>query len=75
MEAYDDLPPVDLQRAISQRRWHDTLSSSSIPVARPSSVTPVEKFSVPHYFKFQIIPNKFIKIKFDRLSLLALMDR
>jgi hypothetical protein len=75
MEGYEDIPQVDIQRTISQRRWQDTLSSSSIPIARPSPVTPVEKFSVPHYFKFQLIPNKFIKIKFDRLSLLALMDR
>ena len=71
----EHLPTVSTSRLSTRTRWHDTISSTSLPLAHPSSITPVEKFSVPHYFKFQLLPAKFIKIKFDRLALLALLDR
>ena len=28
-----------------------------------------------HFYKFQFLPKKFLKIRFDRLALLALLDR
>lgn len=28
-----------------------------------------------HFYKFQYLPKKFFKIRFDRLALLALLDR
>lgn len=54
----------------SHSRWQDTVS----PFARPTSVTSTV-LPRPHYFKFQLFPGKFMKIQFDRLVLLALMDR
>ena len=79
--AVDTALPVHLQsrssvvrHGSSHARWPDTISSVSIPFTRPTSVTSAEK-PRPHYFKFQLLPGKFLKIKFDRLALLALMDR
>lgn len=63
-----------VRRGSSHTRWQDTISSISLPFTRPTSVTSAEK-PRPHYFKFQLLPGKFLKIKFDRLALLALMDR
>lgn len=54
----------------SHSRWQDAIS----PFARPTSVTSTV-IPRPHYFKFQLFPGKFMKIQFDRLVLLALMDR
>lgn len=54
----------------SHTRWQDTIS----PFARPTSATSTV-IPRPHYFKFQLFPGKFMKIQFDRLVLLALMDR
>ncbi|XP_015763882.1 PREDICTED: pecanex-like protein 1 [Acropora digitifera] len=70
------LPPRAsvVRRGSSHTRWPDTISSVSIPFTRPTSVASAEK-PRPHYFKFQLFPGKALKIKFDRLALLALMDR
>lgn len=63
-----------VRRGSSQTRWQETISSASLPFTRPTSVSSTIK-PRPHYFKFQLFPGKFMKIKFDRLALLALMDR
>lgn len=63
-----------VRRGSSQTRWQETMSSASLPFTRPTSVSSTIK-PTPHYFKFQLFPGKFMKIKFDRLALLALMDR
>lgn len=54
----------------SHTRWQDTISPFTRPTSATSTVMPR-----PHYFKFQLFPGKFMKIQFDRLVLLALMDR
>ncbi|XP_068683309.1 pecanex-like protein 1 isoform X4 [Montipora foliosa] len=63
-----------VRRGSSHTRWQDTISAVSNPFPRPTSVASAEK-PRPHYFKFQLFPGKSLKIKFDRLALLALMDR
>ncbi|XP_078349641.1 pecanex-like protein 1 isoform X3 [Oculina patagonica] len=63
-----------VRRGSTHTRWQDTISSASLPFTRPTSVTSTVK-PRPRYFKFQLFPGKFTKIKFDRLALLALMDR
>ncbi|XP_022800219.1 pecanex-like protein 1 isoform X2 [Stylophora pistillata] len=65
---------LSVRRGSSQTRWQETISSASLPFTRPTSVSSTVK-PRPHYFKFQLFPGKFMKIKFDRLALLALMDR
>ena len=75
MEEYDHIPSASVQRNSSRSRWHTMTSSTSFSVSQQPCATPVEKFSVPHYFKFRLFPGKYIKIAFDRLILLALMDR
>ena len=70
--AYLQSHPSAARRSSSHARWQGTISSVSIPFPRPTSVTEKPR---PHYFKFQLLPGKFLKIKFDRLALLALMDR
>ena len=72
LSAYLQSHPPAARRSSSHARWQGTISSVSIPFPRPTSVTEKPR---PHYFKFQLLPGKFLKIKFDRLALLALMDR
>ena len=72
LPAYLQSHPSAARRSSSHTRWQETISSVSIPIPRPTSVTEKPR---PHYFKFQLLPGKFLKIKFDRLALLALMDR
>ena len=72
LSAYLQSHPSAARRSSSHTRWQETISSVSIPIPRPTSVTEKPR---PHYFKFQLLPGKFLKIKFDRLALLALMDR
>ena len=72
LSAYLQSHPSAARRSSSHARWQGTISSVSIPFPRPTSVTEKPR---PHYFKFQLLPGKFLKIKFDRLALLALMDR
>ena len=72
LSAYLQSHPSAARRSSSHTRWQETISSVSIPFPRPTSVTEKPR---PHYFKFQLLPGKFLKIKFDRLALLALMDR
>ena len=69
LSAYLQSHPSAARRSSSHARWQETVS---IPFPRPTSVTEKPR---PHYFKFQLLPGKFMKIKFDRLALLALMDR
>ena len=72
LSAYLQSHPSAARRSSSHARWQETISSVSIPFPPPTSVTEKPR---PHYFKFQLLPGKFMKIKFDRLALLALMDR
>ncbi|KAJ8308587.1 hypothetical protein KUTeg_013461 [Tegillarca granosa] len=39
------------------------------------SDTPYSKEKPKHFYNFEIFPKKFLKIRFDRLALLALLDR
>ena len=42
----------------------DSSGKGSVKVPKPK-----------HFYKFQYLPKKFLKIRFDRLALLALLDR
>lgn len=53
----------------SRARGSDTSDSSSTHNITMQDEKP------KHYFKFYIIPKQFTKIRFDRLALLALLDR
>ena len=64
MQAYVD-------QLLENGRRFDSSSDTDSKDMSGSHDTPQTK----HFYKFKLFPKKFIKIYFDRLALLALLDR
>ncbi|XP_052105318.1 pecanex-like protein 1 isoform X2 [Mytilus californianus] len=74
-----DLPGTVTRQTIEEllmtrRRMAGTACDSSAD-SDSSGKASIKEAKRNHFYKFQYLPKKFLKIRFDRLALLALLDR
>ena len=66
--------PHDFQELLERGRQRLTTCDSSSDSDNQDFLSFKEE-KPKHFYRFQIFPKKFLKIRFDRLALLALLDR
>ncbi|KAK3093672.1 hypothetical protein FSP39_018732 [Pinctada imbricata] len=64
--------PQDFQELLERGRQRLTTCDSS---SDSDNFHSIKEEKPKQFYKFQILPKKFLKIRFDRLALLALLDR
>ena len=67
-------PLMNYMEAMLESGRNRTPGSSDTDSNATHNITSMEE-KPKHYYKFFVIPLKYLKIRFDRLALLALLDR
>lgn len=67
-------PLMDYMEVMMERGINRTPGSSDTDSNATHNIAAMEE-KPKHYYKFFLIPLKYLKIRFDRLALLALLDR